>query len=502
MLVCPVIAHAATLTVDLDGSGGYTRIQDAVDAAHGGDTVLVGDGTFSGDGNRDIDFHGKSLTVKSVNGAAMTIIDCGGHPSTDGSGNHRGFYFHSGEKKAAISGLTVTNGYETIAKNDDNGCGGGIFNGLNDDGDLTLTNCIISGNTAKEEGGGVYNSNHYGTVTLINCIIAGNTAQEEGGGIFNDNHDGVLGKGVITLTNCTISGNSASRCPGSGSTGSEGGGVYNANRNGKLTLANCIISGNTATRGGGIRNRNNGGNISLMNCNVSGNGASVGGGIFNDNNDNNDYQTISSTITLMNCIVSRNTVQRGGGGIYNDNYSGVVTLTNCTILRNVVSSSTVSGNVAAVNVFAGSTALEGGGVCNGNGTLRLTNCTISGNTAPHGGGVCYNNSYYSTLGRGVVTLTNCILHKDIGDEIANDYSSSIAPNAIVSYSDIQGGYGGTGNINADPLFINAATGDLRLKPSSPCLGKGIQSAAPATDRDGKTRPNPPSMGAYELATGR
>ena len=104
-----VSASAATLPFP----GAYPTIQATVDAAANGDTVLVAAGTYSGPGNRDIDFHGKSLVVTSQAGPSSTIIDCGGYKSTDGSGNHRGFYLHSGEKNATIRGFTVKNGYET-----------------------------------------------------------------------------------------------------------------------------------------------------------------------------------------------------------------------------------------------------------------------------------------------------------------------------------------------------------------------------------------------------
>lgn len=105
-VLLPAVARAATLSVPSQ----YPTIQAGVNAAANGDTVLVADGTYSGDGNRDIDFHDKNITVKSVSGAAKTIIDCGGFDSTDGSGNHRGFYIHSGETAAVISGFTVKNG--------------------------------------------------------------------------------------------------------------------------------------------------------------------------------------------------------------------------------------------------------------------------------------------------------------------------------------------------------------------------------------------------------
>ena len=353
----------------------YPTIQSGVDAAQEGGIVLVADGTYTGLGNRDIDLRGKSLTVMSQAGAGSTIIDCGGYKSTDGSGNHRGFYIHSGEKNVTISGFTVKNGYETY----------------------------ISSIPDSSYGGGVYNfNNSTGAITLTNCTITANTASSGGGGVFNDNYSS--GSGAITLTNCTITANTATY----------GGGVYNYNNStGTITLTNCTITANTAT---------------------------YGGGVYNDNNS-------TGTITLTNCTITANTATYGGGGVYNDNYSS------------------------------------------GSGAITLTNCTITANTATHSGGV-YNDNYSS----GTITLTDDIIYGDTGDEV---FTGSGTTPAVVSYCDVQGSYPGTGNIDTDPQFVNAACGDLHLKSGSSCIGVGTATGTSATDKDGNLRANAPSIGAYE-----
>ncbi len=101
----------------------------------------------------------------------------------------------------------------------------------------------------------------------------------------------------------------------------------------------------------------------------------------------------------------------------------------------------------------------------------------------------------------VFTITNCIVW-NTGDGISTSGVTTIT----VEYSDIQEGWPGTGNIDADPMFVDPDNGDLRLLPGSPCLDAGDNTAVPKgidTDLDGNPRfvgnGTPPvvDMGAYE-----
>ncbi|MGI4791083.1 MAG: choice-of-anchor Q domain-containing protein [Janthinobacterium lividum] len=469
-----VSANAATLNVP---SSLYPTVQAGVDASSDGDVVLVADGTYIGPGNRDIDFKGKNITVTSQNGPTKTIIDCGGTASTDGSGNHRGFKVGSGGTNKNIRGFTVINGYEFKPAT----ATGGDFSGGGIDvsgGNATVQNCIVTNCTASGGGGGIscqVSSTGGGTITLSNCTIFGNTdpnGSSNGGG-------GVLCfafAGKIMLTDCNIYGNSAQ---------SEGGGILDIGgilntslQAGSISLESCAITDNTVPGGpgGGVSNyADNGSAITLTDCKVTGNTAAFGGGgVYNF------VDTDGGLITLASCTISANAAPSNrGGGVASDIYGGLITLSNCSLTRN--------------------TAHSGGGVANysgednNGGAITINNCSLDGNAAANGGSGVSND--ISNNG-GTFTLTNDIVYGDASSEVSN--SDGAVP--AISYCDIQGGSLGTGNIDKDPLFVNSATNDLHLNPGSPCLGKGTHTGAPALDKDGRTRPAVPSIGAYELAT--
>ena len=297
--------------------------------------------------------------------------------------------------------------------------------------------------------------------TITNCTISGNSASS-GGGIYCTSSP--------TITNCTISGNWAG----------SGGGIY-CYQSSSATITNCTISGNSASSGGGIYCYQSS-SPTISNCTITGNWASYCGGIY----------CILSSPTIINCTITENQATSSSGtgaGIYCEYFSSP-TITNCTI--------------------SGNWAVSGGGIyCYQSSSPTITNCTITGNWADYGGGIyCYNSSPTITnstitgntatfCGGGIYceyssspTVKNSILWGDICDLLptANEIwidSSSIT----IIYSDIQGGYAGTGNINADPMFVDPTNGDLHLKPFSPCIDAGDNSAPnlPLTDIDGEDR---------------
>jgi parallel beta-helix repeat protein len=179
------------ITVDDDGIADFNNIQAAIVDANNGDMIIVADGTYTGDGNHDIRFWGKAITVRSRNGPGNSVVDC------EGVGT--GFAFADNEDaNSVLEGFTIKNGYSSV--------GGGI---ICSEGSPTITNCIISGNRASGYGGAmlIYES----SPTLINCTIVDNIAD----GSVLPQHGGIYNGGENTiLTNCIVWGNRAWGTPG------------------------------------------------------------------------------------------------------------------------------------------------------------------------------------------------------------------------------------------------------------------------------------------------
>ncbi len=209
--------------------------------------------------------------------------------------------------------------------------------------------------------------------------------------------------------------------------GADGGGILLANGATHLTMSNSVISGNTASDdGGGVYN--GGSTVVFTDCDISDNVTGVDGG---------GLQNYYGNMTLTGCVVEGNSNGDWGGGLRN--HTGTVTLTKCSFINNNGTN-------------------RGGGVYNNDGNVTVTNCTFSGNTATSGGAIGQHNS--------TTTVKNSIMW---GNSSAVWVQSGSAP---ATYSDIQGGYSGTGNINADPLFVDAANGDYSLDANSPCVDTG------------------------------
>ena len=204
LVALAALAQGRTITVGPGGVYDFNSIQAAIDDSNDGDTIIVADGIYTGPGNRDIEFsHGlpegqtRAITVRSANGPQNCIIDCNGTESD----RHRGFRFASGEDaNSVINGFTIINGYaqwEAVSPPPlpvSREVGGAIYCGWYSS--PTIINCIISGNTSGDVGGGI--AGFLSNPTMTNCTFTGNSATDRGGGFW--------GSGIVK--NCVFWGNS------------------------------------------------------------------------------------------------------------------------------------------------------------------------------------------------------------------------------------------------------------------------------------------------------
>lgn len=247
LLALPISAYARNWYVTSEGTGDAPNIQAAVDSAATGDVVLLASGTFRGDGNRDVDFSGKSVTVTSEAGQAIyCIIDCEGSDADP----HRGFLFVSGEgPDAVLEAVTITGGYANsgggivclnsaepvIRSCTVRGCeareGGGIYASSSSP---SIEACEISDNIGSLEGGGV--RLHMSHSSIEDCFFSGNWAWQYGGGLWSTGSSFSVDGSIFWRNSCTLT----------------GGGLAVGGEGTWPTVTNCTIAQNDARWGAGI----------------------------------------------------------------------------------------------------------------------------------------------------------------------------------------------------------------------------------------------------------
>ncbi|MHC4426156.1 MAG: right-handed parallel beta-helix repeat-containing protein [Planctomycetota bacterium] len=325
----------------------------------------------------------------------------------------------------------------TFTGNATQNSGGGLL--LYDNSNPTLLNCKFMRNYAPS-GGGIFGSAS-SSPTLINCIFSDNYTTNRGGGMF-------IAGGNPILTNCTFSRNSAFRRYYGTDTG--GGGMYN--RNSSPVLTNCTFSENSTVFGGAMLNIDS--NTMLNMCEFIGNTASrQGGAILND----------GGQLVAKGCVFEKNYP-----GAVEDGDSSGPTFTDCTFSGN---SSRFDGGAVRVAmatfnhcIFAGNVALGGhstGGAVFSLSTVAFNNCTFSNNRADSGCAIYCDGMAY---------VNNCIFWGSEDQIFVHEPADLLM---FVDYSDIQGGWPGEGNIDADPCFAEpgywADANDLNIaaEPNDP-----------------------------------
>ncbi len=448
--ICVGTGYTAIIHVPAD----HSTIQAGIDAAVDGDTVLVANGTYTGSGNRQIDFMGKQITVQSEFGSDSCIIDC--------EGISRAFNFTSGEtERSILNGFTIQNGMtdesggaiyirsspritQCVLKNNQAESGGALC--LEWESDSIIEQCLIIQNSASYSGGGIYCS---GSVSLTDCVIEDNTAGELGGGIHYNRADNAR------IVDTYLKGNTA---------GVDGGAAYFYSSSGHLN--NCSIENNSATHNGGaifsIFE-----SLEIISSTITSNAATLSGGavfgydcqivmdasMLADNTAEHGGMAYvdQGTFNMMDCVIVRNHARDSGGACLA--YSNSLRFANCLFVQNTAR------------------YLGGAIILHNNANITLHNSTLSENQAGLGGGLFIAN--------GGGSIKNCILWNDQPEEIAGNLSP------YIYYSNIQGGYSGVSihNIDTNPVFVTGPYGGYYLSQmasgddmDSPCLDAGSDPA--------------------------
>ncbi len=309
---------------------------------------------------------------------------------------------------------------------------------------------IANGKSAFNAGGGIVNSSN--SLSLSNCLLSSNTAYSGGGGIFN--------RGELTVSNCLFASNSASN--------GQGGGIYNTS--GELTMSNSLLFGNSATDGGAIYNDDNG-VVTVNGSNLGDNNSSHDGGAI--------YNLGPFPVTITNSTLSNNSAANTGGGICS--HDGPLTVSRCTLSNNsaalggglasfgtlVLGNSTLNGNQASMN---------GGGLYNGL-KMAIANCTIWGNSAVRGGGM-------ASLGT-EQTLNNSIVAGNSATYSPDAYSGALLGDYNIVMQVPTPLAAAHNQIGVDPMLgpLNNNGGSLQtqaLLPGSPAINAGDPAFNPST----------------------
>jgi len=439
----------------------FLTIQRGIDAGYHGDTVIVYPGKYV----EDIDYKEKNIALAS---RYLTTNDSTYRDNTVIQGK---VTMESLDSRAALIGFMIYKNrikiyygspvLKRIHIREYNGRGALYFNTT----DLVTVDHIEVKNNhlqvSESQGGAVTILSS--KVILNNAVIDSNIntyniGSQNGGGIYSDDS-------FVTINNSQINDNAAQN----------GAGIYSY-EDSSFVMNNVTIDGNSSNfMGGGVFV--NYSNVKLNNTIiVSNESTAYAGGFYSSH----------SHIIIDNSQISNNKSERGGG-IYSD-YDSSYVLNNVSIISNEAN---LWGGGLALSQFSGPSESN----------AEFTNITFAKNKAPQKTALySYESNFIATnltiaSNEGIETI---FLAKDSGTSKSYDMffintilwfndNSGIQfdiqdVNSEIIYSNIQGGYNGTGNINSDPKFVDLTGGDYFLQPTSPSIDTGH----PDLDGDGET----------------
>ena len=333
-----VSAFADTHVVSPDGSGDFPTIQAAIDAAVDGDVVTLTDGTFTGEGNRDLDYLGKAITLQSQSGDPATcVIDCEGSAADP----HRGIQLISGEPGgAALVGISITGGH---VFHPDYGSAVWCANGST----AAISSCDISGN----QGIAVWVQNNC-TVSFADCRLAGNFGPTCGA----IDADGA----TLQVSRCDFIENASEWRVGA---------VFAMSS--EVEIAGCQFVGNAAPEASAVE-LNSGGVLSLSDCFFADNACTGIGGTV--------VLWICSAAAVERCTFAGNTSADGCAAIYAHKV-GETRARNCTFWGNACPDGTIFADsydfILENCILAGAT--EGSAISSPDDYATLSCCNIYGN---------------------------------------------------------------------------------------------------------------------------
>jgi len=430
VLVGPLPTHAANFIVDDGGeasdatpgdgvcatAGAVCTLRAAIEEANalaGNDAIAIGVGTLVT--TTQLPDITTNVSITGV-GSALTIIQAGaGHPqlfNVTSTGN------------LILSQLQLTNAHRAVGSTD---------------GPVTITDCLITGNTtfpAIDVGG---NGGATVTYTIVNSTISNNAAnaapalQVQFGNLvatnvnfLNNTATGGGAGGAVLLHGGAAFTHHFQNCIFSGNSAGTGGAIITDG--GPLTIDDSTFTNNTATSGGGAIQSNatlvtitdttfaanhaagagiaSGGALMLLGqararrVTFSGNDATgQGGALFVGGN-------VGAQLDCIDCTFSGNSATDGGGAVATGNGSGVVTLASSTVTANSATNASSGGALFA-------------GQANG---IRIKNTIVAGNTntgAPDCGGAQVQTAGYNLIGNN----TGCALSAGgTGDQVGTGAS--------------------------------------------------------------------------------
>jgi len=471
----------------------YPTIQAGIDAASRGDEVVIADGVYTGPGNRDIRVGAKLITIGSENGPKNCIVDC--------EGLGRGFDFSGGTtRKTVLRGLTIRGGnarqdlpgggaircveagptiVDCIVTANSGVYGAGIFceaaspliqrcrfvdnDGMNDSysrgsgmhcrsgSSPTVTGCYFRGNVAAA-GGALYCVDAGSNPVVEACTFEDNRAQSLSGGtagaifVSLDTHP--------TISACRFARNAA-RAGGSI-------GITLAESDERLTVQDSIfVDHETSLAGAAIHGW--AAEVNLIRCIFDGNNSGTDGGAVN---------LETGTVRIEDCTFARNESRRGGALHI---VRAAVTITGTQFLLN--GASDMGGAIYLLDcdapiqnsLFADNRAKYGAALYHASAGPRatVTNSTIVTNVSESGAALRFSGN--------LATVRNSIVRRNRPGQISDG--------GDVTFSDVEGGWPGEGNIDADPLFVAGPLGSYYLSQvasgqpfDSPCVDAGSDTA--------------------------